>query len=174
MSRVLKKREQLLLYIIFGLLSASLIFKFVVYPFWQNNQSLNKEIARTKLKLIKYLEVLNRRDALDKYPDSSPGLTALQHKGDSPVAILAELEHISQKTNVKILDIRPQTITRASRIKEISFDLRTEADIESYLNFIYEIENSIFLLKIKKILLRATAVSAFLEGAFTIMQTSSD
>jgi len=102
MSRVLKKREQLLLYIILGLASISLIFNFIAYPFWQNYQRLDKEIARTKLKLIKYLEVLNRKDALNnKSPDSSLGLTALEQKEDSPVAILAELEHISKKTSLE-------------------------------------------------------------------------
>ena len=172
MLRVLGKREQLLLYLIFGLILVSLVFNFIAYPLWQNNQSLNREITMTRFKLVKYQEALNRKAELENiYPESSPALKALEQKQDTVVAVLTELEHLSQKVNLKILDIRPQSIARASGVKEASFDLRLEGDIEAYLKFIYEIENSVFLLRIKKILLHAKADSTSIEGAFTITQT---
>jgi hypothetical protein len=173
MLRVLKKREQFFLYVIFALICSSLVFNFIAYPLWQKNQSLNSEITRTRLKLIKYQEVLNRKDRLENnYSESSPALRVLEQKQDTVVAVLAELELLSQQANVKILDIRPQSITRASGAREASFDLRLEGDIEGYLKFIYEIENSVFLLRIKKILLHAKVDSESIEGAFTILQTS--
>jgi len=173
MLRVLEKREQFLLYVIFGLVSLSLVFNFIAYPLWQSNQSLNREITKTRLKLIKYLEVLNRKDVPENnYPESSPALRALEQQQDTLVAVLAELEVLSQKANIKILDIRPQGITKAAKTQGASLDLRLEGDIEGYLKFIYEIENSVFLLRIKKILLHAKMNSASIEGAFTIMQNS--
>ncbi len=172
MLMVLGKRERFLLYLIFGLIFSSLVFNFIVYPLWQNNQNLDREITLTGLKLVKYQEVLNRKAELENiYPESSPALRALEQKQDTLVAVLMELEHLSQKVNLKILDIRPQSATRTSEAKEASFDLRLEGDIEAFLNFIYEIENSVFLLRIKKILLHAKADSTSMEGTFTITQT---
>jgi hypothetical protein len=173
MVKVLKKREQLLLYIILALACFSLFFNFIAYPLWQKNRALSNEIARTKLRLIKYLEILNRKDELEKnHSDASPTLLAFEQKQDTVVSVLAELEHLSKKTNVKILDIRPQSTTRSSKKQAVAFDLRLEGDIEGYLKFIYEIENSVFLLQIKKILLRAKANSPLIEVAFTIIQIS--
>jgi len=172
MLRVLEKRERFLLYVIFGLVSLSLVFNFIAYPLWQSNQGLDREITKTRLRLIKYQEVLNRKDALENnYPGSSPALSTLEQQ-DTLVSVLAELEVLSQKANIKILDIRPQGITGQAKTQGASFDLRLEGDIEGYLKFIYEIENSVFLLRIKKILLHAKMNTASIEGAFTIMQAS--
>lgn len=172
MPRVLKKRERFLVYVILGLICSSFIFNFIAYPLWQKNQSLNNEITRTRLKLIKYLEVLNKKEgAQNNYPQSSLGVKTLEQKQDTLVAVLAELELLSQEASVKILDIRPQAITRSSSAKEASFDLRLEGDMEGYIKFIYKIENSLFLLRIKKMQLRAKTDSALIEGAFTITQS---
>jgi hypothetical protein len=154
------------------LLCSSLILNFIAYPLWQRNRALNSEITKTRLKLIKFLEVLNKKEGGQNFsPESSSDLRALEQKQDTLVAVLAELELLSQKANIKILDIRPQTLTKTHQAKETSFDLRLEGDIEGYIKFIYGIENSVFLLRIKKIQLRAKADSALIDGAFTIVQT---
>lgn len=171
MLKVLKTREQFLLYVIFGLVSLSFVFNLIAYPLLQKNRSLDIEISKTRLKLMKCLDVLSRKDELKNIsPDFSFGSTAFEQKQDTTVAVLAELEYLSQKAAIKILDIRPQSITRASGTREVSFDLRAEGEIDSYVKFIYEIENSVFLLKLKKIMLRAKPDSSSIEGTFTITQ----
>lgn len=175
MVKVLKKRERQLVCLIIALVSAGIFFNLFAYPFLQKNQSLNSEIAIAKLKLIKYQEILNRKDELKKNPSERPsGLTVFEQKQDTVVAILAELEHLSKGAGVKILDIRPQNLITASKNENFTFDLRLEGNIEGYLKFIYEIENSVFLLQIKKMLLRAKTVSALIEGSFTVSQISRD
>jgi hypothetical protein len=80
---------------------------------------------------------------------------------------MANLENLAKGAGIKIVDIRPETSRKSD---SIIIELRTEGSIDSYGKFIYDVETSLFLLKVKRLQLTAKPNTASLEGVFTISQ----
>jgi len=86
--------------------------------------------------------------------------------------MLAELERLASASGIKIIDVRPQTPGEiAKAVKELVVDIRVEGSIEGLVNFIYQVENSLALLRVKRLQIGAKPNTQELEGSFTLVQT---
>jgi len=175
MLRVLSKREKLILFAVLGLLIFSIIFNFVIEPFLVKNENLNQEINAAKRKLRKYVYLLSQKDYIQsKYSKFSQNLKRPEEGRDIFVNALTAIEGIANVSNIRIIDIRPQNQKSQEADKEILIELKTEGRTEGYLQFLYNIENSLSLLRIKKFQLNSKANTKNLEGSFSISQPSLD
>ena len=173
MLKVLKKRERIILYFTLGVIIFSVVFNFLIYPGLTENNNLNNEIIVARLKLLKYMGVLSQKEEIQQvYAQLSPSQGISEENQDTFVALLAELESLARAANIRIIDIRPQALAKTSSVKEILVDLRSEGNAEGYLKFIYGLENSLFLLRVKKIQITAKPNSQVLEGTLTILQSA--
>ena len=172
MPKIITKREKVILYTAAGIIILSVVFNFLVDPLLKRREILNKqtEIVRTKLK--KYIWLLSQKDYIQgKYKESASGLN-FSNNGAS-VTVLSALESLAKDANIRILDIRPQAAgSTLGSYKETLADLRTEGSMEGYIKFLYTIENSLLLLRVKKFQLNAKPKSINLEGVFSISQLS--
>lgn len=149
----------------------SLVFNFLIAPVLKDASLLHKEISFTKLKLNKYRYLLSQKERLQKkYGKFAAGLNLSQSGKDTVVTALAELENLAKDANIRIVDLRPQSSKTLDLYKEALIDLRTEGNMEGYLKFIYNIEHSLTLLRIKRFQLVAKPNSQLLEGIFSISQ----
>ncbi len=105
-----------------------------------------------------------------KYGEFSSGIKFSDKQEDALVAVLSELENLAKTANIRIIDIRPQSQQGEVTHKEILVDLKTEGNMESHMKFIYDIENSLLLLRIKRFSLSAKADTGALEGRFSILK----
>ena len=175
MQRILSKREKLILFSTIGIVVFSLGFNFIIEPVLSKNASLNKEINITRSKLIKYLQLLGQKEYIqNKYNKFSESFQRYNIGKDTSVNVLSEIENLAKESKIQILDIRPQSPKLIDVYKEALIELRTEGDMESYLRFIYNIENLTSLLTIKSFQLNAKPNSSSLEGNFSISQISLD
>lgn len=173
MHRILTKRERVILYLTISVIIFSIVFNFVLTPILKRNELLNKEINIAKIKLKKYLRLLSKKDYIqNKYNKFVSGVNLSDTGKDTLVDALSELENLAKQANIRIIDIRPQGAKNINLYKEILIDLRTEGAIESYLKFIYNIENSLSLLCIRRFQLTARPNTQTLEGSFSILQIS--
>ena len=173
--RVLNKREKIIFYATMGTIISALVFNFVVLPVMARNERLNKEIGRTRFKLIKYLRLLSQKEVLEnKYQKLFSDLKLTRTKEDTLVGALSELERLAGSASIKIIDIRPQMNVETQNAEEIAIDLRTEGGIEGYLKFMYDLENSLSLLTVKRMQLLTQPTSQTIEGSFTISQFSGN
>lgn len=170
MTKVLSKRERIILYVTLGVIIFAIGFNFLFTPILTKNEDLNKEIELTQTKLKKYLRLLSQKDYLqNKYNEFSGHLKdSLTRDFDTYLGVLSELENLTKAANIRIIDIRPQAPKSLALYKEIIVDLRTEGTMADYLKFIYTVENSLSLLRIKKFQLNAKANTSLLEGSFSI------
>jgi len=175
MQRILNKREKIILFSAIGIIIFSFGFNIIIEPILTRNENINKEINMTRVKLKKYLQLLSEKEYIqNKFNKFS---VSFKHSGseENPfVNALADIESLAKASNIRIVDIRPQNPKNLELYKEILIDLRTEGDIESYLKFVYNIENSLSLLRIKKIQLNAKPNTQSLEGSLSISQISLD
>lgn len=176
MIKLLNKREKLVFNLAVAAILFMLIFNFIISPIMARYVQLNKEIAVTRAKLSKYMVLLSQKEKIQKqYSDkfnSVPSLPEL--KQDYLVLVLSELQDLAKKAEISIIDLRPQQGVKSGSPlnKEIIIEMRTEGSMEGYFKFIYDIENSLWILDIKKFQLLTKGNSAVLEGVFTIAQVS--
>lgn len=174
MQKVLSKREKIILILTVAIVIFSLAFNFLIGPLWDKNDALNREMVSVRLRLKKYLRLLKEKDALQiKYSAVSTQFNVPEAQSEALVGVLAELENIAKNALVRIVDIRPQSAAGSrGPYKEALIDLRTEAGMEGYIKFIYDIENSLSLLKIKRFQLSSQPNNQLLAGIFSISQLS--
>jgi Tfp pilus assembly protein PilO len=175
MQRILNNREKIILFVTLWLISLSLAYNFILEPLLNRYSTLNQEIGAVKAKIKKYLLLLSQKEDIQKKYErlSSPAFSPGEEKGGL-VGILAEIESLAKNSGINILDIRPQTPRSGQTYKEALIELRTEGVMESYLKFIYDIENSLFLLRIKEFQLNSKPNSQLLEATFFISKLSLD
>jgi hypothetical protein len=80
------------------------------------------------------------------------------------------LEELAVKTGIRIIDLRPQSEGSSNLGKGVVVDLRAEGDMEGHIKFLYEIENSLSLLKVQRLELSAKNDNSNLESNLTIFQ----
>lgn len=171
MQKILTKREKLILYFIGTIFIFSIAFNFLIAPVLNRYELLNKEIAAGRLRLARYLSLKGKKENIQgKYSKFAAAFKSFSQQQDTYLAVLSELENLAKGANVRIVDIRPQKSLSqgAASYSEITVDLRAEAGIEEYMKFIYDIENSLWLLKIKRLQLVSKPNSQALEGNFSI------
>jgi hypothetical protein len=176
MQRILSIREKLILILTAGIIVCAISFNLLIEPVLTKNAALNKEINIARSKLEKYAALLSRKDYIHKEYNK---LTLTLRRGDASkdtfLDLLTEIENLARDAKIRIIDVRPQgTAKRIGSEKESLIELRTEGDLESYLRFIYNTENSSFLLTIDNFQLNSKANSQSLEGNFLISQISLD
>lgn len=174
MFRLLNKREKIISYLTIAMIIFSLGFRFLLSPLFSRWENLNKKIHFTRVKLKKYLRLLTQKETIQKRYNKfyAPDKVSVQ-KEDIVVTALSELETLSKEANIRILDLRPQAAVKSRTLhQETLIELRAEGTMEGYLKFIYNLENSPSLLKIKKFTLTAKPNTQILEGSFSISQLS--
>jgi len=175
MHKILSVREKLILSVTIIIAIFSIGFNFIIGPVLSKNAMLNKEIDVTRAKLKKYLSLLGQKEYIqNKYNKFSEILLSTNIGKDASVSALSEIESLAKEANIQIIDIRPESSKTVDLYKESLIELRTEGEMESYLKFLYSIENSTSLLAIKNFQLNAKPNSQVLEGNFSISQISLD
>lgn len=175
MQRLFTRREKVILSIIIALAVFSVFFNFFIAPILKKNSTLNKEISITRTKLKKYLWLVSKKEQIqEKYGKLAMDLKLPGKGEDASVTALSALESLAQSANIRIIDIRPQVSTKSIGLyKESIVDIRVEGEMRNYLEFIFNLENSFTLLRIKRFQLSAKPNSQFLEGSFSISQIST-
>ncbi len=169
MQRVLTQRERVILYATGALLAFALALNTVCAPWLRKAETLNREIALTRAKIQKYANLLARRDAIRKRSAAMAAQVNVSGAQTDPmVAALSELENIARQANVKITDVRPQQAGASSGYRQTVVDIRAEGDMEGFVKFSYDLDNSLALLRIRRFHLGAKSGTALLEGTFSL------
>jgi hypothetical protein len=167
--RILSSREKTVIALTLTVTLGSLLYNFLIGPLLDKNKQLDTEINFVRSKLVKYRRLLKQQDGIRQVYDKYASDLKLADVGqDALVSILSELEAFAQSGPIRILDIRPQNTPQ----KAVQVDLRTEGTIEGYCKFMYDIENSSLILRIKRLQLTVKPNSDLLEGSFSIIQVS--
>lgn len=173
MSRLLTKREKIILHWTIGLIIFSALLHIVIVPVLKKNDALNKRKQITRLRLIKYTRLLAQKESLEEKFKSVSSILRLPEQQKNPaVSGLLELENLAKAANIRIIDIRPQTTKQTGTYKETVIDIKTEGDMLEHMKFIYDIEHSFSLFTIRKLKLNCKPNSRILEGFFSMSQLS--
>ena len=173
MPKIITQREKIILYTTVGVIILALAFNFLIAPLLNRAGALNKQASIIQTKLRRYVLLLKGKDYIrTRFNKFASRLTLSDIGKNGSLTILEALEALAKDANIRIIDIRPQAQGGADLHKETAVDLRTEGSMEGYLKFLYDIENSLSLLEIKRFQLSAKPNTQALEGSFSISQLS--
>lgn len=165
MRKIFTAREKNIFYLTAAVFGFALVFNFLFVPVAARFDRLNQQINLSSAKLEKYSWLLAQKEYLQQAGSQEQALA-------SP---LEALEGLAKGAGITIVDLRPgagaASVSR-SGYRESLIDLRTEGAIEGYISFIYNLENSPSLLRVKSFQLSSRSNTAALEGNFTISQFS--
>jgi len=152
MIKILSKREKLIFYTTISVIIFAVVFNLFIAPIMSKNDNLNDQIRLNREKLANYLWLAKNKDAIQKkYSKFVPVDSITGKEQGGTIDTLSELENLAVHSGIKIIDIRPQQETKSSGLyKENLIDLRAEGSLENYMKFIYNLENSLVLLRIKR------------------------
>ena len=166
---MLKKRERIILYLTAASGCLALLLNFVILPVLNKNASLNKGISSAKVRMVKYRSLsAQKTNLMNKYNKFNSSVNLSETAADPLVSALSELEAVASQSNIRIIDIRPRSSKNIDIYKEVLIELRTEGNMDGYVKFIYNAENSLSLLRINGFQLTALPNSSELEGSFSI------
>lgn len=170
MQKLLTKREKAIFYTTIAVIGFAVIFNFLLAPILAKSGTLNKEINLTRAKVKKYLWLLKQKKRIEDKASKFPSMvSAVIRQEEASGTMFSELEDLAKSAGVRIIDIRPEAVAKNTAL---TVDLRTEGTQEAYLRFIYNLENSLSLLRIKNFQLTSRSNSQSLEGNFSISQLS--
>lgn len=175
MIKVLSKREKIFFYTTVGVILFAVIFNIFIAPAINKNDALNSQIRLNRDRLEKYTWLIANKEFIQKkYAKFAPLDETSKEEGTGTVATLADLEKLAINSGVKIVDIRPRQEARgAGSYKENTIELRAEGSLENYMKFIYNLENSLVLLRIKRFQISSRPNSAILDGNFLVAQLAN-
>lgn len=172
--RILTTREKMVFFITAGVVLMSAGYRFFLWSFITRNTELDRQIASTTATFKKYLIFVSMKEQIEtKFRDKFVSMTTPQGGTDSQITGLSELESLAKAAQIQIVDIRPHSSSESHALYRESFtEVRMEGPAEGFWEFIYNIEHSPSLLRIKKFQLTAKSNTALLEGTLTISQIS--
>lgn len=152
----LSNREKIGLYFI-GLISVcAVLFYVIIEPVWKKWQDLNESINLNEQKLLKNLKILSQKDQIvELYNKYASDIKMKGSVEEETAVILSEIENIARSSNTYITDIKPQKVKDMEFYKEYFVELEAEGDIVSLTRFIYGLQSSKQILKVRQLRLNA-------------------
>ncbi|MEW6170496.1 MAG: hypothetical protein AB1472_02915 [Candidatus Omnitrophota bacterium] len=110
---------------------------------------MNRKIKILEDRLNDYQLLIKNKDRIMQLQKNLPnGYIVNESKEKMAISILEEIERLIKINNINLLNVRPQDDTYKN---DIVLELKIEADIKDISKFIYDIENSFYLLTIKRL-----------------------
>lgn len=170
MPGLMTKRERMLIYITAAVVVCGVLLNILILPVLKKYELLNKETNIIRTRLVRYTQLLSQRENIEKeYESFLSNIKFSDRQQDALVTVLSELEDLAKAANIRIIDVRPQSQQAETAYKEILVDLKTQGDMQGYMKFIYDVENSLLLLRIKRFRLSSKPNMRTLEGNFSIL-----
>jgi len=153
----LGKREKILAVMV-GALLLAFIFKLLIFnPLLEKMNSAKLEIEQAQMGIRKYLELVQQKEEILKSQKQIERYLSLRGTDEEKMGvILSKIEGEARRAGLSILDLNPQQAVKTKSIPSIyRVQLRAEADMKKFFDFVYSLENSDVLFKIEKLNLSA-------------------
>ena len=152
----LAKRERLVLYFTLALFSIMLLERIVFKPLAGRLALLDREIEIQKMKLLKAKATAGGKEQILKdYNDLSPYLKLKGSDEEVMSEFLKEIEKLARESSVSLSEIKPRSTETKENFKEYAVEVRTEATMPQISDFLYRLDNSVLLLRVQKLSLKA-------------------
>ncbi|MDB4349334.1 type 4a pilus biogenesis protein PilO [Omnitrophica bacterium] len=167
------KRERILVSATIAITLATISYGFIIEPVIATYSKINRQIRSNTLKLEKGYRLLRRANEIKaEYRKYADLVKPLPSDEEEIAAMLKAIEAIARGNNIYITNIRPQPARENEYYKEFIFELTAEAGVERLGKFIYDIQSSGNLLRVRKLTLNSSSKERSLKAVMEISKSS--
>lgn len=170
----ISKREKTFFTIALSIISLGILYAFVIEPLYKAYSRLNQEINIKQVKLGKNLKLIKEKDIVtEEFKKYSQQLKTKGSDEEEMAVVLSEIEKIGKATGVYLSDVKPQKIKDMDFYKIMLVEIKFQADMQTLSKFIYELGNSVLLLKVSRLQVNSKGGdSSLVEGAIEVSKIS--
>ncbi len=148
----LLKREKYLLYASVAIVVFVFLDKIIFSPVLSVLDSLNKEILSNEKKLEDSVLILNKEDSVtSNYLKKINNLEKISSNEEEVSAMSSEIERLARKSSVLIKNIKPFPVVEEKLYFKYKIGIDAEASMVHLIDFIYQLERSPQLYKVKRL-----------------------
>ncbi|MFH1753701.1 MAG: type 4a pilus biogenesis protein PilO [Candidatus Omnitrophota bacterium] len=147
-------RERMLIISTVTITVATLVYVFVIEPVIGAYSKINRQIISSTLKMEKGSRLLKRAHEINaEYAKYAELIKPSQSDEEEIASMLKVIEVLARENQIYIRNIRPEPVKMVDFYKEYIFELTTDASITDLGKFIYDIQTSGNLLRVKRLTL---------------------
>ncbi len=145
-------RERTILYAVGIIVSIAVLDRLVVAPIAGKVSELDKEIRSKEAGIKKDLRIISQKDKIqNENARYGPLLSGSKSDDEEVTAILREIERLSNKSSIYLVDMKPGGIKNVGpTTKKYLINLSCEAQMDQLIEFMFNVESSRKLLSIEK------------------------
>ena len=148
----LSGKEKLGLFVGIVFLSLALLDRLIISPVNSKMQQMNQEIKIAEKQLGFDLRNLGQKEIVAReYKKLTQNIRKVGSDEEEVAKALAEIEELTRKSAIYVVDIKPQSPRSVDFYTEYSVEIEAEGQMESLINFLYELNNSSQLLRAEKL-----------------------
>lgn len=153
----LSKRERYILYISLMVISLALLYNFLIEPLVQRWVKVNEGVIRKEMKLERNLKIISEKETvLKEYKEYAKRVKAKGSDEEEIATLLREVETVAARTSVRLTNVnKPRPVKNMKFYKLYSLEVELEAPIRPLTEFIYQLEKSPQILKVRQLRLSA-------------------
>jgi len=167
-------REKTLFILVVFVIAVSLSYAFVIEPLYKKYQDLNQEMEFKEVRLKRNNKLIREHDAINaEFNKYSEQLKIKGSDEEEMASVLSEIEKIGQSAQVYLSDVKPQPIKDRDFYRLLGVEVKFQASMETLSKFIYNLQKSPFLLRVKRLQVNSKGQSSnLLEGTIQINKIS--
>ncbi len=146
----LSRRELFLVYfyfIIIAIIAVYFVFLKISYPRYTE---VNQKIKGLENMLMKINAVMNSRNLVDKeYDVLRKKFASAGNEKAASTDILQDIKSKAGDSGLNVINIKPLSLKDDELYNEFDFKLETEGELSNFGNFLYNLDNSPYIFKIK-------------------------
>lgn len=144
------KREKSILYFAIVIITGIVLYSMALEPLWKKWKDLNESISNKEIQIIKNLKIMAQKDTISRlYDQYAENIKMKGSEEEETATILREIENIARMSSTRIIDIKPHKVQDMDFYKEYTIELEAEGDVSNLSRFIYELQSSKQILKVK-------------------------
>lgn len=152
------KRERLLIISTVAVTVVTVAYGFIIEPIIDAYSGINRQITANSLKLAKGYRLLGRAEEINlEYSRYANLLKPLTSDEEEIASMLKAIEALARSNKIKITSIRPEPIRETEYGKEFLFELSAEASADLLGKFMYDLQSSGNLLRVRRLTLNSSS-----------------
>jgi len=150
-SRI-SQREKYILYVSIVVIGFVFIDRVILSPVMKVLDNLDKETLIQEGELEKSVRIVNNEDSITtEYNKDVQNLKKSSSNEEEIAALSSEIEELARKTSVLIKSIKPLSTEESNLYTKYKIDIEVETEMPYLMDFIYQLEKSLQLIKVDKI-----------------------
>ncbi len=134
------------------IVSLAFLDRMILNPINKRIQEIAQEIKISEKQLKMGLRNLNQKEAiLSEYNKYSQYFKGLGSGEETTAAILSEIETMAKKSNMSLLNLKPQATKDKGFYREYSVEVEAEGTMNYLVIFLYQLNSSTQLLRAEKL-----------------------